>query len=379
VDTADLIIDGITGIGGRGSLRPEAAAIVASIPDGVAVVAVDVPSGVDADTGEVAGAAVRADVTVTMGTHKPGLLIDPGAEYAGIVELVDIGLAPFLPAARVEALQAADVAARLPHPQAESDKYRRGVVGIVAGSLTYTGAAVLATGGAVRAGAGMVRFVSVPHAAELVRQRWPEVVVTELHDTGDVRDAGQVQAWVVGPGMGTDDVARWRLEQVLDTDVPVVVDADGLTLLGRSLDLLKERRAATVLTPHAGELARLLGVERADVERRRLHHARKAAAALGVTLLLKGSTTVIADADETTRLNPTGTPWLATAGSGDVLAGALGAMLATGCASGMSTIDAASVAAYLHGSAARFAATGASISAQDVLNSWPSAVRALSS
>lgn len=159
VRRADLVVDGIVGIGGKGGLRPDAAAL-ADLVDGsrAAVVAVDLPSGVEADTGEVRGAAVRADLTVTFGTHKPGLLIDPAREYAGSVHLVDIGLE--LPAeAGLEALQHTDVAVRLPVPGAESDKYRRGVVGIAAGSARYPGAAVLAVAGALRGGAGAVRYV----------------------------------------------------------------------------------------------------------------------------------------------------------------------------------------------------------------------------
>jgi hydroxyethylthiazole kinase-like uncharacterized protein yjeF len=379
---AELVLDGIVGIGGRGGLREDAREAVAAIPEAATVVAVDVPSGVDAATGEVSGAAVRADATVTFGTWKPGLLIDPGAEYAGAVELIDIGLGPSLPAASVTALQGADVAGLLPRVTAESDKYRRGVLGIVAGSTTYTGAAVLATGGALRAGAGLVRFVSVAHPAELVRARWPEAVVTVLGaDAAGVLDAGRVQGWVVGPGIGTDDAALSLLEQVLGADVPVVVDADALTVLGKHRSLLSGRRAPTVLTPHAGELARVLGLEpasRADIEARRLSFARDAAAELGVTVLLKGSTTVVATPAGLVRVNPTGTPWLATAGSGDVLSGLTGALLA----GGLSALDAASCAAYLHGSAARIAAGDgagreAPIIADDVLAAIPAAIRAL--
>ena len=217
---ADLVVDGIVGIGGRGALRGRAADVVAGLGGGPMVVAVDVPSGVDADTGEVAGAAVRADVTVTFGALKPGLLVDPGAGHAGAVELVDIGLGPHLPdEPAVEVLQAADVHALLPTAGAdrESDKYRRGVVGVSAGSQQYTGAAVLCVGGAVRGGAGMVRYVGDEAPTELVRRRWPEVVVGE----------GRVQAWTVGSGGG--DGAAERLAAALKADVPVLVDADALS------------------------------------------------------------------------------------------------------------------------------------------------------
>jgi len=356
---ADLVIDGIVGIGGQGGLRPDAAEVISRIPPGALVVAVDVPSGVDADTGEVAGAAVRADVTVTFGSGKPGLLVDPGASHAGQVHLVDIGLRD-LPAPVVAAPQVAEIRALLPTPEPETEKYRRGVVGVVAGSQAYTGAAVLTAGAAAAGAAGMVRFVSTAHPAEGVRQRWPEVVVTvvEPGDGDGVLAAGRVQAWAVGPGIGTDAFAERLLDAVLSTDLPVLVDADGLTLLARGRqEQLRERPAgaATLLTPHAGELARLLGVERIDVESRRLEHVRRAATELGATVLLKGSTTLVAPPDGgTVYVNPTGTPWLGTAGSGDVLTGLAGSLLAAGLAAG----DAAAVAAFLHGLAGRLAAGG---------------------
>jgi ADP-dependent NAD(P)H-hydrate dehydratase / NAD(P)H-hydrate epimerase len=381
---ADLVIDGILGIGGKGGLREPAAALAAAAAQGPGlVVAVDLPSGVDADTGEVAGAAVRADVTVTFGTWKPGLLVDPAASLAGAAELIDIGLGPCLGPPAVTALQAADVAAVLPRPGAESDKYRRGVLGIAAGSARFTGAATLAVGGALRGGAGMIRLVSAAHAAEIARQHWPEAVITVVGrdaPAGEaVAAAGQVQAWVAGPGMGTGDDARALLGSVLATDLPVLVDADGLTIASRERALLR-RDAPTLITPHAGELARLLGTDRAAVEARRLEHARRAAAELGVTVLLKGSTTVIARPDGGPVLvNATGTAWLATAGSGDVLSGLAGALLAQG----LNPAEAGAAAAYLHGLAGRLAAagdrdenpSGAPIGAADLISTLPTAIR----
>jgi hydroxyethylthiazole kinase-like uncharacterized protein yjeF len=346
---ADLVVDGIVGIGGRGGLRPPATELADLIENlGTPVVAADVPSGVDATTGEVAGTAIRADVTVTFGTYKPGLLVDPGAARAGVVELVDIGLTPFLGAADARSLQAGDVRELLPAPTRQSDKYRRGAVGVLAGSDTYTGAALLAVGGALRGGAGLVRFTSPPRVGELVRARWPEAIVS----AGSVEDAGRVQAWVVGPGIGTDDGAQQRLDDVLGTSLPTLVDADGLTLLSKQGKL--DRAAPTVLTPHAGEAARLLGDEwtAARVEACRIDATRRCADRYGATVLLKGSTTVIAAAEGgAASINPTGTPWLATAGSGDVLSGLGGALLAAG----LTAADAATVAAYLHGLAARLA------------------------
>jgi hydroxyethylthiazole kinase-like uncharacterized protein yjeF len=350
----DLVLDGILGIGGRGGLRGRAAEVISALPDGALVVAADVPSGVDASTGEVAGPAVRADVTVTFGAVKTGLLVDPGAAHAGVVELVDIGLD--LPPATVEVLQTEDVAALLPRADRESDKYRRGVVGVAAGSAQYTGAAVLCVGGALRGGAGMVRYLGAEEPTALVRARWPEAVVGE----------GRVQAWTVGSGAGDD--AAGRLDRALADDVPTVVDADALQAVsGR-----RGRSAPLLLTPHAGELARLVGADRDEVEARRLHHATAAAKELGAVVLLKGSTTVVAGPDGRVRVNPTGTPALATAGSGDVLAGLCGALLA----GGLDPFDAGSVGAWLHGLAGRLAAAGgAPLAAGDVLAALPHAFR----
>jgi ADP-dependent NAD(P)H-hydrate dehydratase / NAD(P)H-hydrate epimerase len=374
IDAAELLIDGLTGIGGRGGLREPYARLAARAADsGATVVACDVPSGVDASTGEVAGAAVRADVTVTFGTYKAGLLIDPGAAYSGVVELIDIGLGPELPDPDVVALQFADI--HPPEPTAESDKYRRGVVGMLSGSERYPGAAVLSTGGAIRGGAGMVRFVSARSVVDLVREWWPEAVTTVIGagDAQSALDAGRVQAWVAGPGLGTDEHAEALIAAVLTTDLPVLIDADGLTVLaehGARRRELRRRSAPTVLTPHAGELARLLGVRRRDVEARRLEHARRAAVELSATVVLKGSTTLIAEADRPVRSNPTGTSRLATAGTGDVLSGLIGALLA----GGLSALDAAAAGAFLHGLAARLAAgQGAPIGAHDVVAALPRA------
>ncbi len=392
---ADLVLDGLLGIGGHGGLRgafADLAGMLARAREGgagPAVVAVDLPSGIDADSGVVEGTAIRADVTVTFGTCKPGLLIDPGASHAGRVELIDIGLGPYLGAPVVFCPEAAEIAAVLPRPGAESDKYRRGVLGIVAGSEAFSGAAVLAVGAAVRGGTGMVRLVSAPAAAAVVRQQWPEAVITVTGRDGvaghEVGMAGRVQAWVAGPGMGTDESAGERLRAVLATGLPVLVDADGLTLLA-SMDLPLARGGPTLLTPHAGELARLLGADAAAVAARRLEHVRAAAAATGATVLLKGSTTVIAPAggNGPVVVNPTGTGWLATAGTGDVLSGLAGALLAQG----LDTVEAAFAAAYLHGLAAKRAAAGpdvaglapageSPIGAADVIGALPGVIRGL--
>ncbi|MDB1087423.1 NAD(P)H-hydrate epimerase [Streptomyces sp. ACA25] len=336
---ADLVVDGIIGIGGTGALRPAAAELVRAVEEsGAPVVAVDLPSGVDADTGEVPGPAVTADVTVTFGAHKPGLLIDPGRSRAGVLRLMDIGL-DLGPAGTPAALayQHADVAALLPRPGAVSDKYRRGVVGIAAGSHRYPGAAVLVVAGALRGGAGAVRYLG-PNG-DAVIGRFPETLL----------GAGRVQAWAVGPGLDDDAGARERMARAFEAEVPMLVDADGLRLLAELRP--GGRTAPLLLTPHAGEAAALLGTERGVVEGARLASARELARRYGATVLLKGSTTVVVDAEGPALVNPTGTGWLATAGSGDVLSGLAGSLLAAG----LPSREAAACGAYLHGLAARLA------------------------
>jgi len=334
----DVVVDGIVGIGGRPGLRPEAAAAVGLFP-GVPVVAVDVPSGVGVDTGILDGPHVRADLTVTFGTHKPCHLVDPAAEVCGVVTLVGLDLD--LPEAPITALQPADVATLLPRPGAFAQKYTRGVVGVRAGSPEYTGAAVLTTSGASCGLAGMVRYAGA--AADQVRARHPGIVIAE----------GRVQAWVVGPG-GGDDVADLLAASLAD-EVPVVVDA-------AALEHAVPGHPRQVLTPHAGELAAMLGTDRALVEADPLAHVRRAADHFGCTVLLKGRHTLVAEPAGRVRVTTSGVPWLAVAGAGDVLAGLIGALLAAG----LEPFDAASVGSWLHGAAATVAGGGGPVTPEGV-------------
>ncbi|HET7531332.1 MAG TPA: NAD(P)H-hydrate dehydratase [Mycobacteriales bacterium] len=371
---ADLVVDGMLGIGGRGGLRGEQAALAEELATGDAVVvAVDVPSGVDASTGAVDGPAVRADVTVTFGALKTGLVVSPGAELAGLVEVVDIGLD--LPAADVRLLDADDVAALVRPPAGETDKYRRGVLGVAAGSETYSGAAVMVVAGALRTGVGMVRYAGAPRPADLVRSTWPEAVVTEVGpgDGDAVLSAGRVQAWAAGSGLGAGDDAAAVVRAVLGSDLPVLLDADALAVVAKEPELVRDRAAPTVLTPHAGEFARLVGGDRDDVEAHRLEHVRRAAADLSAVVLLKGATTLVASPDGRVWANSVDTPYLATAGSGDVLSGVVGALLA----GGLAAAEAASAGAFLHGLAGVRAAgrPETAVTAMDVAAAIPDAWR----
>src|SRR3954471_19125647 len=359
LERADLVLDGIVGIGGSGGLRPPAAALAERAASGPGLmVAVDVPSGVDADTGAVDGAAFPAQHTVTFGAVKPGLVVGAGRGYPGAVHLVDIGLD--LPPATAHQLTDADVAARLQPPSPDDDKYSQGVVGIVAGSATYPGAGGLCTGPARRPGPGLVRYAGT--AAEGVRAAWPEAIV----GSGRPSDAGRVQAWVAGPGMGTDDDARSVLAEVLATDLPVLVDADGLTMAAEEPELVRRRSAPTVLTPHDREFARF-GKEVGDD---RIGAARRLAADLGAVVLLKGDATVVAGPDGAAFVNATGTPWLATAGTGDVLSGIIGSLLATG----LPAAEAAAAGAHLHGRAGQLVAAGGPLIAGDLVQRLPAAI-----
>ncbi len=347
----DVVVDGIVGIGGKPGLRPdaeEALALLAGIP----VVSVDTPSGVCVDTGQVDGAHVTADLTVTFGTYKPCHLLDPAASACGTVQLVDIGLD--LPTPVIESLEAADVAALMPRPAPDVHKYSRGVVGLRVGSATYPGAALLAVSGANTGLAGMVRYVGT--ASEWVKRHNPEVV-------GD----GQAQAWVVGSGSA--DGANSALAFARASGVPLVIDADSLRPLTGPLGV------PAILTPHAGELATLIREDRGEIEARPLHYARLAAQRFDAVVLLKGRRTTIAspDPDTPVRVNTTGTSWLATAGSGDVLGGLIGSLLAAGLA----PIDAASAGAWLHGAAATLASAGGPVTASGVAAAIPAVIRSL--
>lgn len=358
----DLVVDGITGIGARGGLRPPAADLAGSLPELVArdgdrppVVAVDVPSGVAVDTGDVPGAAVAADVTVTFGCLKPALVVGPAAPLAGQVDLVDIGLAPYLrtdPAVRVPDL--ADLVQWWPKPGPRSDKYTRGVVGVATGSAAYPGAALLSVAGALAGPAGMVRYAGA--AAREVVTAYPSVIVAPR-----VGDAGRVQAWACGSGLGRDETAAGELRAVLAAPVPAVLDADAINLLvdGSFAAWLRGRHAPLVLTPHDREFARLAGEEPGPD---RVEAALRLAAQVNGTVLLKGDRTIVATPAGEAWANPTGTPALATGGTGDVLAGLLGSLLAAGLAPERAAVT----AAYLHGLAGRRAAARGAVTAVDV-------------
>ena len=333
VPPCDLVIDAAYGTGFRVEYdAPE--------PGGAPVLAVDIPSGVDGLTGEASWGAVRADATVTFAALKPGLLF--GGERAGGIEVVDIGLD--VSGARIHVVEDDDVV--LPVRPAEAHKWQTSVL-VVAGSTGMMGAPLLVARGAMRAGAGYVRLAApddVPPGNEAVAvprpsSGWAEALASDLD---------RCRAGVVGPGLGGGGDVRREVHDLLRrTDKPVVVDADGLNALaGEAAAVLGERRGPTVLTPHDGEFERLAG---AEVGADRIGEARALAAATGAVVLLKGSTTVVARPDGRVLLAAAGGPQLATAGTGDVLSGIVGAFLAQG----VDAWRAAAWAAHAHGAASR--------------------------
>ncbi len=388
--SSDTVVDGVLGIGGRGGLREPVALFARACADaGVPVVAVDLPSGLDADRGEaeipasagmtreivppdlagVTAALVRhpgerrdlgvstsstpgvghpgerrdlgvstgstsgashftASLTVTFGGFKFCHLLEPAASACGRVEVIDIGLD--LPTPDLRAWEPVDVAAAWPWPDATSDKYSRGVVGIDTGSDGYPGAAVLGVLGAVHAGAGMVRFLGADGAVDLIRAAAPNVVI------GD----GRVQARVLGSGWGERPDGRDLVRRAVEEGLPLVLDADALRQLPDQQ--LGDR---VLLTPHAGELARLLGVERGEVQHDPLGSVRAAAARFGATVLLKGATQYVCGPAGDISIAVTGPAWTAQAGSGDVLAGVCGALLAAGLPPARAALAAASIQA----------------------------------
>ena len=386
IAAADLVIDGIVGIGGQGPLRGAAVEVArAAWASGAVVVACDLPSGVDADTGLIADpdAVVRADVTVTFGTLKPGVMVMPGAEMAGVVHCVDIGLGDYLtgdvvgePALRV--VGAADVALAMPAPGPHDHKYSRGVVVIDAGSSQYPGAGVLVTGSARYGGAGLVQHVGTELAA--IESRFPDVVM-----------GGPPSERATGLVIGSGLAGIHPDTSVLDVDYPVVLDATALRWMASSSEWAAavhargERGVITVLTPHEGELAPIAG---SDDLNDHAEAARATARRWGAVVLVKGATTVVASPTGRTWVNPMAPADLATAGSGDVLSGLTGSLLAASEARAREegrplgpdrAAELAACAAWMHALAARLARGEAHrpVTAADLLETLPVAIGAV--
>jgi ADP-dependent NAD(P)H-hydrate dehydratase / NAD(P)H-hydrate epimerase len=337
------IVDAILGTGFAGEPREPAAGAIAAINQagvgGAVVIACDVPSGVDASTGEVAGAAVAARATATFNAAKPGLWIDPGKTQAGEVHVIDIGIPGAGPAEPQIGLISDRATDGVPRRGRASTKFAAGSVLVCGGSRGLTGAPCLASESAMRAGAGYVTACVPASLNPIFESQLLEVMTVPLLDAdGSLEPFGveqvleraqRVDALVLGPGLGrTPGALEFARQLAHAAPLPLLLDADGLNAHAGSLERLAQREAPTVLTPHAGELARLLETDSAAVDARRLRSARDAARRAGAVVVLKGDDTIVAAPDGRVGVNRGDAPALATAGTGDVLSGILGAYLA---------------------------------------------------
>ncbi len=388
LDGSSAVVDALLGTGFSGEPRePVAGAIRAINEQAAPVIACDIPSGVDASSGEAHGDAVRADVTATFHGSKIGLHVNPGKELAGELELVEIGIPRGAPAPSAAGLISSRVIELVPRRPRDGSKFTSGTVVVVGGSAGLTGAPTMAALSAQRTGAGYVQ-VAVPRSAQPVLQlKLLEGMTRALpeedgaHVPGGVDEvkelAERAGALVLGPGIGRGDGALEFARAVArEVDKPLLIDADGLNAHAGRLETLGGRPGPTVLTPHAGELARLLGIDSSDVAARRLARAREAAERSGCVVLLKGDDTIVAAPEGPVAISPGATPALATAGTGDVLSGVIGALLAKG----LGAFEAAAAGVLAHARAGEAAARrhGADhVVAGDVIDALPEAFREL--
>ena len=365
---ASVIVDAILGTGFQGSARSPASDAIEAINSvrdeaGVKVVACDVPSGADASTGEISGPAVFADATATFHAGKPGLWISPGKAHAGEVRVVDIGIPPGGPAEPLIGLIDDGVLDGIPRREADSTKFAAGSVLVCGGSTGLTGAPSLASEAAMRAGAGYVT-ACVPRSLNLVFEvRLLEVMTAPLPDVDGslgpdavsavLGRSERVQSLVLGPGLGRNERTLEFVRSVaIAARIPLMLDADGLNAYAGAPEALSTRSAPTVLTPHAGELGRLLAIGSGEVQAHRLSSAREAAALSNAIVVLKGDDSLIATPGGEVAVSRGGAPALATAGTGDVLGGVIGAFLAKR----MDPFHAACAGVFVHAAAGRLAA-----------------------
>jgi hydroxyethylthiazole kinase-like uncharacterized protein yjeF len=364
---AALVVDALLGTGLNSPVRGLLAPLIDRVNQGRApVLAVDIPSGLSADTGEPLGSAVEADVTVTYGLAKLGQIVLPGRDYVGRLWLVDISIPPALTQSiQTELAEASEMHRLLPPRPFASHKGTFGHLVVVAGGEGKTGAAFMTAEAALRSGAGLVTAAVPASLNDILEVKLTEAMTLPLPEAEGARALGQKALMpltdflagkttvALGPGLGTHPETREVVQALVrDCPLPLGIDADGLNCLAGQLEVLKGSGGPRILTPHPGEMGRLLGLGGQEVQSRRLEIARNFATAHGVWLVLKGSQTVVAAPDGTLSLNPTGNPVLASGGTGDVLTGLIGGWLAQG----LPPWDAARLGVYLHGLAADYLA-----------------------
>jgi NAD(P)H-hydrate epimerase len=359
--STDLIVDAMFGTGFKGVVSEKISRIIELInTSGLPIVAVDIPSGLEADTGNIGGACVNASVTVTFGLPKLGMVLEPGATVTGTLEVVDISLPkPLLTANSTKYLLSLDMITKwLPERKSSNHKGDFGRVLVVAGSKGMLGAAMLTATAALKSGSGLVTLAVPASCHDTVAGKIPEIMTIALPDTNGaiatealeiiLESLAKVDVLAIGPGLSQNpETINFVQQLLLRVRIPTVVDADAINALARNTELLQQIETPLVITPHPGEMARLLDATTAEVQEQRFYLAQQCAEAWGCTVLLKGARTIIAEPNGVIYINPTGNQGMATAGSGDVLTGIIAGLVAQG----MDVTKAAATAAYLHGMA----------------------------
>ncbi len=353
-----VLVDAIFGTGLSKQVRGVYETAIEKInASGKPVVSVDIPSGLSSDTGQVMGCAVKATVTVTFGAPKVGQLVFPGADIAGDLVVADIGIPPSLYSSGPEMtwlLTDDDMQPYLGLRKQDAHKGNFGHLAVIAGSVDKPGSAGLCCSAACRSGAGLVTLGAKKEVLDRVLVGAVEFMGSTIQSFTEAYGlCGDKTAAVVGPGLGQDkEVAEMVMDLVENLPIPLVIDADGLNVLSGHLDVLKKAKGERILTPHPGEMARLVKLSTAEVQSHRLDTARQLASEAACTVVLKGASTIVADQQKAAFIVPTGNPGMASGGSGDVLCGVIGSFLCQG----LGPVEAASVGAYIHGAAGDLAA-----------------------
>lgn len=389
IEWSDVLVDAMLGVGLSSSLRGSySQAVMMMNVSGRPIVAVDIPTGINADTGEVMGSAVRADLTVTMALPKRGLVLHPGATYAGRVRVADIGIPPEAvdeQDIRLSMLDHGAVWGLLRKRDADTHKGNYGHLVVVAGSPGKTGAAVMAARSALRSGTGLVSVAAPSGLVPIIQQQVSEAMCIPVAESIDgtlgmgvdeelIKATARMTACAIGPGLTQHAETAQAIRNLIQRiGMPLVIDADGLNALAGRADILKRLKVPAVLTPHAGEMGRLLGMAAEDVQKDRIGIATEFAKQYGVTLVLKGAGTVVAAPSGDVFINSTGNPGMATAGTGDMLTGVIGGLIAQG----YPAVQAACLGVYLHGVAGDRAAKEKGemgMIAGDVIENIPGAI-----
>ncbi|MEG6586820.1 NAD(P)H-hydrate dehydratase [Dendrosporobacter sp. 1207_IL3150] len=385
---ADCLVDSLLGLGYKGELSSSMKKTIGIINEAhKPVVAVDIPSGVNADTGQIATSAVKASYTMTFGLPKPGLLLYPGASFAGEILVSDIGIPNCLLTdvnIRQNLITVSDVRAKMIKRLPDAHKGNCGKVLVLAGSKGLTGAAVLTSTAALRSGAGLVTLAVAETLHDILETKLTEVMTVPLPDLGNgsigkealesiLEIAKKCDVLAIGPGLGTHEETKTLVQEIiLQSDIPLIIDADAITAIASCGDILTKASALPVITPHPGEMSRLIGLSPDEVNQDRIYVARQAAELFGSIVVLKGARSIVAFPDGEVYINISGNAGMATGGTGDVLTGIISAMVAQG----LDSHTAAIIGVYIHGLAGDIAAKSGMIGllAGDIINSIPSAL-----